>query len=230
MKFLIRKSIHRQSPEEGKMSPWKSEFGYCFSHGREMFEVQCDIAGTDRYDHFRVRFSPDNGNSWGEPQEIFTATEHSGDVRRYCELFQNLENNSNAVFRLYLDGIYQNDLIDETEGSRTFRQNCRVMAQYSHDGGRNFSPPEDITQLYHEQTGHQDERLFLSCSHLCSLADGTFLVPLAIRDAAGKTIRGLVMKGEHLPSIDKTRWRFSEPFSRGEAGMDYHLTEATRAI
>ena len=228
---ITEKNLVRPSVLPGQYSPWKTESDYCFADGDEKFEVWSDIAGRDRYDNFRDRFSADNGVTWGNIREIFVSQNENGNIHRWCELFQNLEKNSNSIYRMYLDGIYENDINDETHGSLSFQKNRFIAVQRSFNGGKNFSEAENITAVYRKNFGIESDQLLLSCAHLCSLNNGTFIVPLCLqRKNVNMTGIMLIGKSDMQTGCCRTQWSFSKPLVLEQDYSDYHLTEGTVAV
>lgn len=226
---VIERMVVRPAIASGSQGPWKSESDYCFTTGNEKFEILSDITGRDRYDNFKERFSTDNGVSWGIPREIFKSENNNGNIRRWCELFQNLEINSNSIYRMYLDGIYENDLEDKEHGSASFRKNRFIAVQRSFNGGKDFSEADNITELYRKSSGRANDKLIMSCSHLYSLDNGTFIVPMCL-DRNDTNMTGIMLIGRssmRAAGACRTQWSFSKPLQLSDADKDYHLTEGS---
>ena len=226
---VIEKTVARPAVLPGQSSPWKTECDYCFAEGNEKFEVWSDITGQDRYDNFRNRFSDDNGVTWGNSREVFQSQNKNGNIRRWCELFQNLEINSNSVYRMYMDGVYENDN-DTKCGTESFQKNHFIAVQRSFNGGKSFTAPENITDFYRKHYGNESDQLMLSCSHLCSLDNGSFAVPLCLQ-RQNSNMTGIMLIGHTVThaGVCRTEWKFSEPLELADKYKDYHLTEGTVA-
>ncbi len=224
---IAERLVYRDRPLRSGFGCWKSETGYCFTTGAEMFEVNSDVSGNDRYDCFTERFSADHGENWGPGREVFTSLASGDNVHRYCELFQNLDINSNSIYRLYLEGTYENDS-DVWAGINSFRRNFRLLARRSFDGGRNFSEPEDLTRLYQGlQPG--GGRPLVSCSHLFPLSDGSIVIPVSIDPAPGREgmVRMLHGRGSRNGGCTGTVWSVSEPIRFATRFDDLQLTEGS---
>ena len=226
---VIERLVYRDKAQRSGFGCWKSETGYCFVTGAEMFEVNSDIAGNDRYDCFSERFSSDHGDTWSASREVFSSIVNGDNIHRYCELFQNLDLNSNSIYRLYLEGTYENDS-DNRNGIESFRRNFRLWARRSFDGGRSFSEPEDLTRIYHDIMPDGGKPL-VSCSHLFPLSDGSIIIPVStelaplgetsVRMLHGRSIRG--------GGSTRTAWSTGEavPFFCKASGLQ--LTEGSVA-
>lgn len=226
---VTERLVYRQQPVRSEFGCWKSETGYCFSNGAEMFEVNCDVSGNDRYDCYTERFSTDDGETWGVSREVFSSLAYDDNIHRYCELFQNLDINSNSLYRLYLEGTYENDS-DNWKGMESFRRNFRLCARRSFDGGRTFSEADDLTRLYQDIMPGKG-RPMISCSHLLSLSDGSIIIPMSAELTAMGETSVCMLHGRNARNGSSTRtaWTISSPIPYPVNSGDFRLTEGTVA-
>ena len=224
---VTERLVYRDQPQRREFGCWKSETGYCFTTGAEMFEVNSDVSGNDRYDCFTERFSSDHGDTWSPSEEVFTSIVNGDNVHRYCELFQNLDINSNSIYRLYLEGTYENDS-DVWSGIESFRHNFRLWARRSFDGGRNFSAPEDLTRIY-QDTLPDGGKPLISCSHLFPLSDGSLIIPISTEQTPmGETaVRMLLGRNARNGGSTRTAWNVSDPIRLPGNPPDLRLTEGS---
>lgn len=206
---VLEKKVYRDKPCEAGFGCWKCVSDYTSSKGTELFEVNSEVAGCDRYDNYMVRFSPDNGANWGDESLTLRRKELGrGYVQRICEFYQGLDPHSDTVLRFYDSGVNSdNNLMSEAEkaelnakgvdykesytdeGLEEFSHNASGVCSYSTDGGRTFSGEINLKKVFADSGMGSCFPLF-SCQHLTPLPDGSLCI--TAYDAEGKGGAGII--------------------------------------
>ena len=204
-KILERRCIRHHEGLPAGCGCWKNYTGYCSTSGYRKFELSSDVVGRDRYDNFLHRLSGEDGVFRKEKTTVFRQRKTGGNVERWCEPFEALESNSNAVFRFHMSGTYVDDA-DDYGGQNNFFDNVRLCVSRSADGGETFGAETDLTADFQKQCPGEGRPL-ISCSHLISCRDGSFKVPVCIRRAGVESWTCRVLTGR-TQSDGSVRWEW----------------------
>lgn len=207
--IFSRRCIRHHEDLPSDRGCWKNYTGYCSNQGFRKFELSSDIVGRDRYDGFRHRLSDGDGIFREAKTTVFRQRAVGGNVERWCEPFEALEGNSDAVFRFYLTGTYTDDGNDRV-GQNSFLDHVRLCCVRSADGGESFGTETDLTADFQKQ--YPGGRPVISCSHLISCRDGSFKVPVCIRRTGGGSWTCRVLTGR-TRSDGTVRWEWGGPLA-----------------
>ena len=209
-RILDRRRIRHHEELPVDRGCWKNYTGYCSNRGFRKFELSSDVVGRDRYDDFRHRLSDEDGIFRTAKTPVFRQRETGGDVERWCEPFEALERNSDAVFRFFMSGTYVDDGNDYG-GQNSFFDHVRLCCVRSADGGESFGAETDLTADFFKQCPGEGRPL-ISCSHLISCRDGSFKVPVCIRRAGVESWTCRVLTGR-TQNDGSVRWEWGGPIA-----------------
>jgi len=135
----IIRSVERQTflPSPGAGVGVLACTNYTEAAGERLESVHTHISRSDTADVSYVRFSEDNGRTWGQPRERPTRFDHPDGVGRRHRMGGYVDPATGRYLRLWIEGVLPTD--HPKEGMRQWR----VHHAISEDGGRSetFSGP-----------------------------------------------------------------------------------------
>ena len=164
------------TPEGGIVN---GAISYTSKEGLELIHIYGVVVGSDRYDLFRERFSPDNGASWSEPRPIglFKSLEVEGGLTRCGEIALFLDEETDILLRFFNKGFYPKD----TPKLATWRVHYQTFDR----DNREWSIPLEVrSEEAREGEVFPDVKagsLAISCSFPIKTSGGKILLPAQVK-------------------------------------------------
>ncbi len=218
--------VLRPGSRQAGLAPWKRVSCYAFADGPEMYAVDSDVWGEDRYGNFLECFSaPGSENRYRRLSEM----ENGQFVPTLMELFIGLDPVANTVWRGFTSGGFDRSL-PEREGHRQFSRNGNLVLEASRNGGGVFRQVLNVTHLA-ESCGIPG-RMVTSCGGLAVTPKGRLLFPFYAEDfeTRQRKCELVVLTGEPEPGPHGYRWEFSDPIRGHYRGRDFDLTESALTV
>ncbi|RJS85664.1 exo-alpha-sialidase [Candidatus Bathyarchaeota archaeon] len=176
MELLAYKEIFvPEAPEGGIVN---GAISYTSREGMELIHIFGVVVGSDRYDLFKERFSPDNGLSWSQPVEIreFKSSRGSGGVWRCCEISLFLDEKTDTLLRFFGKGFYPDDVPKMARPYLFYQVFDRNKKAWS--SPREVKGEADSGEVF---PGVEEGSLSISCSYPIRTRYGKILVPAQVK-------------------------------------------------
>lgn len=181
-RFSVRRELFLRSPAPGTGVAASSY--YPQRAGVELLCRHRYSTRSDTTDHAFLRFSPDNGRTWGETREVFTVERRPGGTFRRSVTNGLVVPANGALIEFRIEGVFEKD--EPLERLRGYS----ITYGLSHDGGRTWAVEAPVIHRGAEFSAeHPLPGVWRgkNCAYIGDLAsaplaldDGTLLLPIQI--------------------------------------------------
>lgn len=180
--FRVRRELFLKSPRAG-VTMLATSF-YTRREGGDLMSRHSYLTQSDTANHAFVRFSPDNGRTWSEPEEVLTAEKRPGGMFRRNASVQLVDPATGTLIGFRIEGLFADD------HPLARLRGWTIHTALSDDGGRSW---QDERPVIHEgaefSAAHPLPGVWTgkNCAFIgdktcvpIALADGTILMPIQI--------------------------------------------------
>ncbi len=181
-RFQVRREVFLKSPAPGTAVGASSY--YTQRGGGELLSRHRYSTRSDTSDHAFLRFSPDNGRTWTDAQEVFTVEQRKGGTFRRSVSSGLVDPTTGALLEFRIEGLFEKD-----EPLARLR-GYSISYGLSHDGGRTWAVESPVIHqgaefsVEHPLPGVWRGK---NCAYIgdlgsapLALAEGTLLLPIQI--------------------------------------------------
>lgn len=239
--FRVRRELFLKSPRAG-VTMLATSF-YTRREGGDLMSRHSYLTQSDTANHAFVRFSPDNGRTWSEPEEVLTAEKRPAGMFRRGSASQLVDPTTGTLIDFRIEGLFADD------HPLARLRGWTIHTAFSDDGGRTWWGEVPVVHVGAEYSAaHPLPGVWTgkNCAFIgdktcvpIALADGTILMPIQIaplgadgklyNPAGGYTYtQAAVLRGRWAPGR-RLAWEMSAPIEADPALSTRGMIEPTIA-